>query len=518
MSERISIDELVDADLIVGSIYEWGQDISFKFEPLHLLLEVANTGGFRPKKTVKGKPWEYAYVVLYSTGGKEEWPDNIDAEKALFTYFGDNKAPSDDWAKTPGNRILGQVFSKKGDQNDRREIYPFFFFTIVPNTRHAQFRGLAVPGHQSIESQEDLLIEERDSSDGMFLNYKASFSLLNIPIVKREFINELLQGNSLGDAAPLPWREWIETGEYDLLPASQIDLKRQSGVGKTSRSVKQYQMIREAAESIEGIMSSKYILDFIDEKYPGTNRRSIQTVIRAFTVNNDKRIGPFPENQKPRIYDRRYDILYQPVQSRGKYELYDARRHGYWSIVYTGTDENKYGLEVRDSGFSLPKPIISSKDRRRTTSKGKAGEPPIHPEGAQERMEYDMIGSAIVRNQDVVAWVKTAENSECQICGFAIESPDGSKSTDLHHIWPLGSPHGGYERGYDRIDNAICLCPNHHREMHMGLFYIEPESYRIVYHDESQEFHDSVLRRSSDHELGDVFLNYHRDAMFNKWQ
>jgi hypothetical protein len=513
---RYTFEQIKNADLEVGSIYEWGPGISTEYEPLKDLLFVRSTGGFRPKKRIGGKTWEYAYVVLYSTGSKEEWPDDIDSKKRVFTYFGDNKKPREDWKNTPGNRVLEYAFSMIEEKDNRQRLYPFLFFTIVPNERHAQFRGLAVPGHPSTEAIEELSVVEGESREGRFYNYKATFSLLNIPVLKREFVNDLLEGDFLSDTAPDAWLRWIETGEYDLLPASYIELDERSLIAdgeRTLSTVRQHQMIREAAESIEGIVSSKYIQEFIGENYPGTNLSSIQRVIRAFTVNNEKRIVPFPENQKSRIYDRRYDILYQPVYGTGEYELYYPMKHGYWPIVHTGTTENKHGLEVKEAGLSLPKPDGSSKTAvKESKSKGR----PAFPDGLSERMEYDMVGSSIVRNQDVVDWVKTLEDDECQICGYAIELPDGTKSIDLHHIWPLGKPHFGYEKGYDRVDNAICLCPNHHREMHVGLFFIEPETYRLFFHDETNEFNNSLLRRNSEHELNVLFLDYHRDEIFNK--
>jgi len=281
-----------------------------------------------------------------------------------------------------------------------------------------------------------------------------------------------------------------------------------------------YVMIREAAEKIGGRMTAAQILEYISDKYPDANPESIRNLIRAYTVNNLRRITPYPENQRPRIYDPRYDVFYQPKKGVGAVELYDPRSHGYWAIVATGTVENKYGLEVVFSETAPPVSLVpreSSSSASKSEVETRTVEKPPPPEGLQERLEYDEPVSAFPRNPRVVEWVNAVEASKCQICGKAIELPDGSRSVDIHHVWPLGYPHNGYELGYDLVDNVLCLCPNHHREMQLGIFYIQPDTYRIVYHDESNEFNGRTMLNHPQHRIGSRFLEYHRKTFFDRW-
>ena len=246
MSRRYSFDQLKNADLIVDAIYERGPTHSTAHEPLKELLSVRSTGGFRSKLKRGGKSWEYAFVVLYSTGGREEWPDSLDPEIGLCSYYGDNKKKNDEWRKTPGNRILDYAFGMTQSSENKNRLYPFFFFTIVPNQGHAQFRGVAVPGHPSVSSDEALKIVEM-SKDGIpFQNYRGIFSLLNIPVVSRPFIEELLNGDLLGEEAPTTWREWVEDEEYNLLPSLQIIPRRT----KVSPVVLEVEEIEHLAEEI----------------------------------------------------------------------------------------------------------------------------------------------------------------------------------------------------------------------------------------------------------------------------
>ena len=56
--------------------------------------EIGNQGGFRPCDARNGAIPKY--VVIYSTGKDIYWPDELDEELGLYTYYGDNKVPGSD--------------------------------------------------------------------------------------------------------------------------------------------------------------------------------------------------------------------------------------------------------------------------------------------------------------------------------------------------------------------------------------------------------------------------------------
>ena len=294
--------------------------------------------------------------------------------------------------------------------------------------------------------------------------------------------------------------------------------------GKTAYRPKQYEMIREAAEKIGGRMTPTQIVDYISKRYPGASFGSIKDVIRAFTVNNPNRIKGYPENHKttddPKRRSDRYDILFRPDPNVPEVELYDPNKHGRWAICRTRkSKDNTLGLEVRRIDEAITHEVTPrAPSGEHAPEPGKPGRPkPPPPAGKQERREYDETGLTFPRNEDVVNWVKEKENSECQICGWSIAAPDGTKWIEVHHIWPLGEPHRGFEEKQDRTENAICLCPNHHREMHRGLFYIEPDTYRLVYHDPMNQFHKVKLKLNGEHKLDRKCLTYHRKTVYNRW-
>ncbi|MCF8011352.1 MAG: hypothetical protein K9L17_10660 [Clostridiales bacterium] len=102
-----------------------------------------NQGGFR----IVGRPPSYKYAILYSSLDEPDWPDDLDLETGVFTYYGDNKQPGYNLHKKKGNRLLKYTFNLlHSSQVDRKKIPPFFIFTKEPQGRDVIFRGLAAPG------------------------------------------------------------------------------------------------------------------------------------------------------------------------------------------------------------------------------------------------------------------------------------------------------------------------------------------------------------------------------------
>jgi 5-methylcytosine-specific restriction protein A len=66
------------------------------------------------------------------------------------------------------------------------------------------------------------------------------------------------------------------------------------------------------------------------------------------------------------------------------------------------------------------------------------------------------------RNAAVVAYVKKVAAGRCDLCGEAapFSTVDGPY-LECHHVFPLA------KGGPDTIDNAVALCPNCHRKMHL---------------------------------------------------
>jgi len=106
-----------------------------------------------------------------------------------------------------------------------------------------------------------------------------------------------------------------------------------------------------------------------------------------------------------------------------------------------------------------------------------------------------------------------AYNMECQICRMSIIQPDGRRFVEVHHIKPVGERHNGP----DRMSNMICLCPNHHAEMALGAFYIDPESRSVVHFDRDSPIHGKRVHSLREGWPDAQFLKYHKMVICAEW-
>lgn len=170
-----------------------------------------------------------------------------------------------------------------------------------------------------------------------------------------------------------------ETNGMKLLDGLRIDgakqLTESGNIERTAtKPTEMYTMIRNAAESIGGRMTYAQIVEYVDKKFPNTNLGSVESLIRAFTVNNPYRIKGYKENWKPSDDPSRrselYDVLYRPNPNKKEVELYDSKKHGEWVISRTKrTASNPQGVEVKLARAGT----ASSAAKARGVSKARVG-------------------------------------------------------------------------------------------------------------------------------------------------
>ena len=216
-----AFEDLGSADLVLDATYRGGSGSSFANEPISPLFKigergVGNRGGFRAAGTKRDG---YDLVVLHSTGDQVDWPDTLDRQTGLFTYFGDNRSPGQELHATTrgGNRILRDVFASV--HSGEMDSPPFFLFESSGNSRDVVFLGLAAPGGPTLSSDEDLVAIWRTTEEKRFQNYRALFTVLDTGTVSREWLAELYAGVQLGEHCPDAWRRWKNTGVYTPLTA-----------------------------------------------------------------------------------------------------------------------------------------------------------------------------------------------------------------------------------------------------------------------------------------------------------
>lgn len=210
--------DLARADLQVDAVYRGDVSRGVGGDPVFgLLPRGGNAGGFR----LSGRSGQYRFVGLCTSGSDPDWPDSLDPETGLFTYYGDNKKPGTDLHEPKGNRCLRFVYDQVHSRPATRSVVPpFFVFESVGRGRDMRFRGLAAPGAEQLEGDSDLVAVWRTGRKGLrFQNYKATFTILDAPVVRRAWLDELEAGETLGRNCPPAWRQWVERGRYRALRA-----------------------------------------------------------------------------------------------------------------------------------------------------------------------------------------------------------------------------------------------------------------------------------------------------------
>jgi hypothetical protein len=212
------------ADLIVDEVYGGSRRGNSSDDPLSKLLGVDNGAGFRhlgrrPRiDTLK-------LVALKTSFADINWPDSLDRERGIFSYYGDNHTTRE-LHDTPrqGNLILRNLFDEAHNVRCSSHFPPIFLFGNTGTYRDVRFLGLAVPGAEGMGSDDDLVAVWRTARNGTrFQNYKAIFTILDVPCVARAWINDIKDGTIVDSPhVPLPWLDWVKSRKFKALKSQPI--------------------------------------------------------------------------------------------------------------------------------------------------------------------------------------------------------------------------------------------------------------------------------------------------------
>lgn len=86
------------------------------------------------------------------------------------------------------------------------------------------------------------------------------------------------------------------------------------------------------------------------------------------------------------------------------------------------------------------------------------------PDGVKQPKHIFSLTKQIERDPKVKAWVLRAADGRCECCGQLVPFTDdnGMAFLEVHHLRQLA------DGGSDRVENAVAICPNCHRELHFG--------------------------------------------------
>lgn len=220
--------DLSNADLLIDAAYGGSRNGNASDDPLPRLLGVDNGAGFRHLGQ-RPNVGTLKLLVLKTSFSDQNWPDALDRENGIFIYYGDKREPGD-LHQTPrqGNLMLRNLFDE-AHQNQHSKCYPpIFLFGNTGTYRDVQFLGLAVPGALGMSADDDLVAVWRTARDGTrFQNYKATFTILDIPVINRAWIKDIQRGNAISSAyAPKPWLDWVAGRKFSPLKSIPVSLVR----------------------------------------------------------------------------------------------------------------------------------------------------------------------------------------------------------------------------------------------------------------------------------------------------
>lgn len=209
-----------EADLLVGAEYgtfdaSGNTSSELSDEPISALLPVGNQGGIR----YSGGREITRVVVLHMAAQHEEWPDSVDRTTAKVTYYGDARKERSDHTQTRGNKLLEVAFRNAATPQTRSAAPVFLVFRSSIVRRNVVFEGVAAPGHPATPAEEALTAVWADQSLRGAPNYKTIYTLLDIPVVSRTWLNHLLVGgvSTLCNDTPESWARWVRGDGYTAL-------------------------------------------------------------------------------------------------------------------------------------------------------------------------------------------------------------------------------------------------------------------------------------------------------------
>lgn len=188
---------------------------------------IQNGGGFRFKSKYGNDTSieNAAFVLLVTDFSQHEWPDKLELDSGIFTYYGDNREVGDLLSKQ-GNRLLNSVFDKVHTFN-RGAVPPFLIFQKLKKTdgSYMKFLGLAAPGGEGFSASEDLVAVWGAENLVRFPNYRGIFSVLKEDVVDLRWLDQLCEGipPAESDFAPTSWRTWVVNNKYNIL---QCEVKK----------------------------------------------------------------------------------------------------------------------------------------------------------------------------------------------------------------------------------------------------------------------------------------------------
>jgi predicted restriction endonuclease len=186
------------------------------------------------------------------------------------------------------------------------------------------------------------------------------------------------------------------------------------------------------------------------------------------------------------------------------------------TLGYNGTPRVQGFLRVkperlenlRSDERTLERTLFGTTPKSPTQADENASNSVSYTESTVEPEQTTTVRDRILRDQTLVAELKSQYDHTCQICGHRLQSANDTGYSEVHHIKPLGDPHNGP----DIPENMLVLCPNHHADFDNGMLTVNPDTH-TVNHAYDDRVSGTQLTVHDDHQINAAFLEYHNNRI-----
>lgn len=105
-----------------------------------------------------------------------------------------------------------------------------------------------------------------------------------------------------------------------------------------------------------------------------------------------------------------------------------------------------------------------------------------------ERGEIEINNKIYRRDALSIQILKKLRSYKCQMCGKSIKMANGNLYVEGAHIKPKS------KNGFEKPNNILILCPNHHKEFDFGVRRIHQHDYEIVKFELNGAVHEISLK------------------------
>lgn len=137
---------------------------------------------------------------------------------------------------------------------------------------------------------------------------------------------------------------------------------------------------------------------------------------------------------------------------------------------------------------------------------------PLGVKGIEVPLAKRVVRRVRLRSTLLGVEIKRRYRSTCQACRTPVPLWHNNNYAEVHHLWPLGSPHFGP----DVPGNIIVLCPNHHAMFDRRVATLVPDDFSLRHLLEGVFPRHARLYLQSWHTLRDRCVRYHHLELFGK--